>query len=145
MTAPDVNLLVYALRSDLPLHAQARRWLEEKLQSGDPLLIFPVVIASFVRVVTNRRVFAQPTELSVALDFVNSLLSAGQVHLANAGPRHLVLFLELCQRVGARGDLVQDAYLAALALEQGCVWVSTDRDFARFPNLRWQHPFEPKT
>jgi hypothetical protein len=58
------------------------------------------------------------------------------------GSRHWTLFLDLCRKAGAKGNLVSDAYHAALAIESGCEWITTDRDFARFPGLRWRTPFE---
>jgi predicted nucleic acid-binding protein len=59
------------------------------------------------------------------------------------GPRHGELFLDLCRRAEARGNLVSDAYHAALAVETGSEWITTDRDYARFPSLRWRHPLDP--
>ena len=56
------------------------------------------------------------------------------------GPRHWGIFAGLCRTTGVRGNLVPDAYLAALAIESGSEWISTDRDYARFPGLRWRHP-----
>ncbi len=56
------------------------------------------------------------------------------------GPRHWGIFAGLCRTTGVRGNLVPDAYLAARAIESGSEWISTDRDYARFPGLRWRHP-----
>ena len=69
-----------------------------------------------------------------------NLLESSAVRVARAGDRHFTIFLNLCRTVNARGNLVPDAYLAALAIEFNCDWITTDRDFARFPGLRWRHP-----
>jgi len=58
------------------------------------------------------------------------------------GGRHWDIFTRLCRNVSARGNLVPDAYLAALAIESGSELITTDRDFSRFPSLRWRHPLE---
>lgn len=101
-----------------------------------------VVLAGFLRVVTHPRVFQNPSSMDSALAFVNVLKERpGCVRIA-PGQRHWSIFTDLCRRAGARGNLVQDAYLAALAIESGCEWITMDRDFARFPGLRWRPPFE---
>jgi uncharacterized protein len=48
--------------------------------------------------------------------------------------------MDLCKKAAVSGNLVQDAWLAALAIESGCEWITFDRDFARFPGLRWRIP-----
>ncbi|MEN6506639.1 MAG: PIN domain-containing protein [Planctomycetaceae bacterium] len=58
------------------------------------------------------------------------------------GSRHWQIFTDLCRQTEARGNIIADAYLAALAIESGCEWISTDRDYARFPDLKWRHPLE---
>jgi predicted nucleic acid-binding protein len=75
-------------------------------------------------------------------EFVDACLNAPAAIAVRAESRHWDLFRDLCHRVDCRGNLVQDAYLAALALEHDCTYVTTDSDFAKFPRLRWQHPLE---
>ena len=60
------------------------------------------------------------------------------------GPDHMAILERLCRVAGATGKLVADARHAAVALEHGCTMVSTDSDFGRFPELRWQHPLRPE-
>lgn len=86
------------------------------------------------------------TALDDAVAFVAGL-RARPTHVPVApGPRHWDLFVSLCNRAGARGNLIPDAYFAALAIESGSEWITTDRGFARFPGLRWRHPLaEPAT
>ena len=57
------------------------------------------------------------------------------------GRRHFTIFEDLCRRAAATGNLIQDAWFAALAVEAGCEWITTDGDYARFPGLRWRRPF----
>jgi toxin-antitoxin system PIN domain toxin len=81
-------------------------------------------------------------ELSAALAFVEEVRDQPNCVIVRPGPRHWELFTDLCRRVNARGNLVPDAYLAALAIESGSEWITTDRDYARFPGLRWRHPLD---
>jgi predicted nucleic acid-binding protein len=62
--------------------------------------------------------------------------------IVSPGRKHWEIFLRLCREGDARGNLVSDAYHAALAIENGCEWITTDRDFARFPGLKWRSPLE---
>jgi hypothetical protein len=98
------------------------------------------VIASFLRLVTNARVFRTPTPLAEALEFVAALRASTSLVVLRPGPRQMDIFLDLCRSSRARGKLVPDAWLAALAIEHGCTWCSCDRDFARFDDLVWEDP-----
>jgi toxin-antitoxin system PIN domain toxin len=140
VTLPDVNVLVYAHREDSPLHAVCRDWVLDTLRSDQAFGISESVLASVVRIVTHPRVFKQPSRLDVALAFVAGL--AGQPHAVRVapGPRHWDIFTRLCRDADARGNLIADAYLAAVAIESGCEWITTDGDFARFPGLKWRRP-----
>jgi toxin-antitoxin system PIN domain toxin len=93
-----------------------------------------------MRVVTNRSIFKTPSELSAAIDFVSASRDQPNFVPVNPGPRHWDIFIHLCQEVGATGGLIQDAYLAALAIGTGDTWITADSDFNRFPGLRWRHP-----
>jgi hypothetical protein len=99
-----------------------------------------MVLAGVVRVATHPRIFEPPTDLHDALGFVDAVRTAANAVAIAPGPRHWEIFRRLCTEGGARGNLVMDAYLAALALESGSELITTDRDFARFPGLRWRHP-----
>jgi hypothetical protein len=140
MLAPDVNVLVYAHRAELSEHAACRAWLEELVNADAAFGLADIVLSGFVRVVTHARIFSPPTPLADALFEATALREQpNRVSLA-AGPRHWSIFERLCRESRARGGLVADAYLAALAIESGCEWVTTDRDYARFPGLRWSSP-----
>ena len=134
---PDVNVLVGALRADAPRHAELRSWLEGALRSPEPVGLTDAVLGGTVRVLTHPRVFARPTPLSEALTLVDALRAHPNAVRAAAGARHWDLVAALCRAADARGNLVADAQHAAVAIEHGATWVSQDRDFARFPGLRW--------
>jgi len=93
-------------------------------------------------VVTNPRVFSPPAEADKALEFADVLRSHRNAVIVATGPRHWEIFSRLCRQVEAKGNIVADAYHAALAIESGSEWITADRDFARFPGLRWRHPLD---
>jgi toxin-antitoxin system PIN domain toxin len=141
---PDVNLLVYAARADATEHDRFRAWLETTLASDEPFGIASIVLSGFIRVVTHPRIFVAPSSTETALAFATAIRNAPNAVPIEPGPRHWDLYSRLCRDVGAKGNLVADAYLAALAIDSGCEWITTDRDFARFPGLRWRHPFDSR-
>lgn len=140
MILPDVNVLVGAFRADHPQHTDLRAWLTHALAGPESVGLADEVLGGFLRVVTHPRVFARPSALDDALGQVASLLAADVAVRAAPGPRHWAIVETLCRAADARGNLVADARLAALAVEHGATWVSLDRDFARFPGLRWVTP-----
>ncbi len=140
MLAPDVNVLVYAFREELPEHDACRVWLEGVVRADAAFAVFDVVLSGFVRVVTHPRVFKTPTPLDAALDFTDVVRTRPNAVVVQPGPRHWSVFERLCRESRARGNLIADAYLAALAIESGCEWVTTDRDYARFDGLKLLNP-----
>lgn len=142
MILPDVNVLVHAFRVAAPRHAEYRDWLRASFSAREPVGLSEHVLSGVVRVLTHPRVFAPPTPLDNALAFAEALRAQANCVLVHPGSRHWDIFTNLCRASGAKGNLVPDAYLAALAIEQGCEWITTDRDFARFPGLRWRHPLD---
>jgi toxin-antitoxin system PIN domain toxin len=137
---PDVNVLVAAHREDAPEHASVKAWLEERLIGDESFGVSDLVLSGFVRVVTHPRVFAEPSPLEDALEFAAQVRGAPAAVPVEPGPRHWEIFARLCTTAAARGNLVPDAYLAALAIESGSEWVTFDRDFSRFEGLRWSLP-----
>jgi toxin-antitoxin system PIN domain toxin len=99
-------------------------------------------LSGCLRVITHPKVFLKPTPLALAIDFVDDFRSRPEVKIIAPGSRHWEIFLELCKRGNANGNLVPDAYHAALAIEWGCEWLTADRGFARFPGLHWRHPLD---
>jgi hypothetical protein len=138
---PDVNVLVYAFRSDSTDHDAYRTWLEEVVNSDSAYGMSPQVLCSVVRITTHPGIYARPSRREDALGFARILLEQPTCSVVQPGPRHWQLFEELCARAAAAGNLVQDAWFAALALEWGCEWVTTNRDYSRFPGLRSRTPF----
>lgn len=140
MRLVDVNVLVYAFREDAPGHAPHRAWLEALVASDEAYAVSDHILAGFLRVVTHPRIFHPPAPIEAALAFAEAFRSRPNAVPVAPGPRHWEIFTALCRSAGAKGNLVPDAWLAALAIEQGCEFITTDRDYARFPSLRWRHP-----
>ncbi|MFW0796147.1 type II toxin-antitoxin system VapC family toxin [Gordonia sp. CPCC 205515] len=137
---PDVNILVGAFRGEDPRHPQLYSWLESVLGADEPLALTPAVVSGYVRVVTNPRIFADPTPVPTALGHIDVLRENASVLDVAPGRRHWAIFSALCRESDARGDLVADAHHAATAIEHGATWVTLDRDFARFERLTWRLP-----
>ena len=140
MILPDVNVLVYVHRKDAPDHRAFSQWWQEQISSHQAIGIADLVLSGFLRIVTNRRVFDPPTPLETALQFVEEIRSLPNYVEVAPGRRHWDIFTVLSRSAKAKGNLIPDAYLAALAIESGSEWISTDRDFARFTGLCWRHP-----
>jgi uncharacterized protein len=136
----DVNVLVYAHREECDRHGEYHTWLEELFSSGSSFGVSDVVLSSCLRILTHPRIFDPPTPSPRAMAFALQVCEHPHAIAVSPGKRHRSLFLDLCQKTGARGNLVADAYLAALAIESGSEWITTDRDYAQFPGLRWRHP-----
>ena len=142
MMMMDVNVLVYAHRRDAPQHAAYLRWWKQCAASHEAFGVADLVLAGFLRVVTHPRVFSPPTPLEAALRFIEEIRSRPNCIEVKPGPRHWGIFTRLCRTANARGNLIPDAYLAALAIESGGEWITTDRGYGRFPELRWRRPLE---
>ena len=142
MLLADVNVFIHAHRPDTESSKEYAAWLTRALTGPEPFGVSSLVLSGFLRVVTNHRVFADPTPPDVALAFCEDVRSAPAAVMTLPGPRHWQIFRQLCEATGARGNVVPDAYLAALAIEHGATWISTDTGFARFPGLRWRRPLD---
>lgn len=138
----DAGVLVTSHRTDLAEHARFRAFLET-LANGDAAFgLSELVLERFVLTVTHPRIWARPTPTALALDFAADLRGRPNCVAVAPGPRHWAIFDRLCRSAGVSGRLVPEAYLAALAIESGSDWITTDRSYARFPGLRWRHPLE---
>jgi uncharacterized protein len=140
MRLVDVNVLVHAHRLDAVRHQEYADWLRGLLAGQEPYGVSDLVLSGFLRIVTNPKVFKQPTPMDTGLAFAQLLRTQPNCVPVEPGPRHWDIFTGLCRTAAVKGNLVPDAYLAALAIESGSEWVTTDRDFSRFPGLRWRHP-----
>ena len=141
MILADVNVLLYAFRADSMDHERYRAWLAGVVNGDEAYGVSPQVLSSVVRISTHTRIYGRPSRLDDALAFVRVLLEQPTCTVVQPGARHFSIFEDLCRKAGATGNLVQDAWLAALAIESGCEWLTTDGDYARFPGLRWRRPF----
>jgi len=141
MILPDVNVLVVAFRVGAPDHEQHAAWLTSVLESDAIYGIAPQVLGSVIRIVTNPRIFPSPASLGVALDFCEELMAQPNCRIVQPGPRHWRIFSDLCVTSKSSGDLIPDAWFAALAIEHGCEWITHDRDYGKFTGLRWHPPF----
>ena len=140
MELPDVNVLIYAHREDAPEHERFAAWLSRLAEGAAPFALSSVTLSGFLRIVTNPRIFQPATPMALALGFCRQLVARPHAVFLQPGARHWPIMVDLIEGSGVRGAMVSDAYLAALAIEHGCQLVTTDSDFARFPNLRWRHP-----
>lgn len=143
MILPDVNVLVYAHRAEAPEHDRYAAWLRALAEGSEPYAVSELALSGFVRIVTHREIWEEPTSVGDALAFATRLRDRANARPLTHGGESWKIFDELCTAAGARGKLVADAYHAALAIEHGCELVTADAGFARFPGLRWRHPFAP--
>src|SRR5438105_11601844 len=139
MLMPDVNVLVYAHREEDPRHDAYAAWLSSLVVGHEPFALSVLVAVGFVRIITARTVIGA-TPLALALAYVEELMARANCRTVMPGPDHFVDVARLCRAVGAAGKLVADAQHAAVAIANGCTWVTADRDFERFVphGLRWQ-------
>jgi uncharacterized protein len=121
-------------------HADHRDWLTSVVNGQAAYGMSEFILSSFVRTLTNPKAFNVPTELDEAIGAAERLRDRPNCVPVSPGPMHWEIFARLCRQAEAKGNLITDAYLAALAIEVGAEWITTDRDFSRFPGLRWRHP-----
>ncbi|MCK6685837.1 MAG: PIN domain-containing protein [Thermoanaerobaculia bacterium] len=136
----DANVLLYLFDEASPHHAPCKHLLEGGLQKNEIWGVAWPVLTAFLRLSTDKRVFTDPMSIEEAAEAVESLLGHSQVVLLEPGKRFWALFRQLLEQAQVRGPLVSDAFLAALAIEKGALLVSADRDFSRFPGLKWMNP-----
>lgn len=136
----DVNVLVYAFREDAPEHETYGRWLRSTVEGGAPIALCDAALAGFVRIVTHPRIVDPPASTALAVEFVEWLAEAPGARWMPSGPAVWEHFARLADDRAVRGNLVPDAYLAAVCLANGARLATADRGFARFPGLDWFDP-----
>jgi hypothetical protein len=136
----DANLLLYAYDASSPVHERARGWFEELLATEDEVGLSLSSLLAFLRIATDPRVFELPLTAAESVDVVTAWLSRPNVGVVEPTRRHFGLLAELAAAGKARGPLLMDAHLAALAIEHGATLCTSDRDFLRFPGLRVEDP-----
>ena len=141
MKVPDVNVLLYALDEASVHHTKARQWLDHSLSGDEPVGFAWIVLIAFLRLSTQARVFAHPLQPVEAFEILEGWLSQAPAQLIHPTARHAAILRGLVEPLGAAGNIINDAHLAALAIEHGAEVCSGDSDFARFAGLRWTNPF----
>ena len=142
MIIVDANLLLYAHDASSAQHSAARRWLENTLSGHEPAGLPWAAVLAFLRVGTNARLRKDGPTLEQAITIVAGWFERPNVTLLNPGERHWEILRDMMTKGQARGPLVTDAHLAALAIEHGAALATTDRDFARFPGLNFFNPLD---
>jgi toxin-antitoxin system PIN domain toxin len=140
MIAPDANLLIYAYTPKDPFHKASRAWLEDILSGTEPVGIPILSIHAFMRVLTHPRAAVPFRQAAAAVD---SWIDLPHVRILYAGDQHWMLYQQLCSQLRVGGTQLTDAAIAAIALEYGAIIHTNDRDFARFPEVRWHNPLQP--
>ena len=114
----------------------------QKTHKGGRTMSWSVLVAvGFVRVVTNTRIYPLPTPLPTALAVIDQLVAHPRCRVVAPSSQHWRQVADLCRSTGASGKLVADAQHAAIAIAEGCTWVTRDADFGAFAphGLRWEH------
>ena len=140
MIVLDANVLLYAYDAAAPHHVKARAWLEEVLSGGTPVGLPWQTVGAFLRIVTNRNLPGARATVEAAARIVDQWLEQPNVRLLSQGEGHWPILRQMMIDGQAAGPLASDAQLAALTIEYGGTLHTTDRDFARFPGLRWINP-----
>ena len=145
MILPDVNLLIYVHYVRSQVHDAAGQWFATILARPDPIALTWITILGFLRITTNPRALSSPLLVSEAVAIIEDLIQRPQVRILQPGERHWSILQQMLTVGQAAGNLASDAHLAALAIEHGALLCTTDRDFARFPGLRWENPLQTTT
>ena len=140
MRLVDANVLLYAVNADARHHERARRWLDAALSGGDTVAFAWVALLAFLRLATKEGLFPSPLSVAQAMDQVDAWLAAPPAVVVTPTTDHPVVVRRLLGETGVGGNLVNDAHLAALAIEHRCEVVSFDNDFGRFGGVSWAPP-----
>ena len=140
MILPDVNILIYAYRTDSPFYRIVRPWFDRVMLGEAAFGVSKLALSGLVRITTNRKSYPMPSDLDDAFGFCSDITGQPHCRMVEPGERHWQIFERLCRETDTSGARVTDAWFAALAIEHGCEWVTLDRDFARFSGLKWGVP-----
>ncbi|MDW5265693.1 MULTISPECIES: TA system VapC family ribonuclease toxin [Acidobacteriaceae] len=144
MIVLDANILLYAYDAESAQHRPARTYLEEIFSASDPVGLPLQSISAFLRIMTQQGLRSGCFTLHEAVEIVEEWLNLPQVRLLIPGERHWSIFQRMLIEGHASGRLVTDAQIAATTMEFGGELQTNDRDFARFPGLRWNNPLVKK-
>ncbi|HEY7280407.1 MAG TPA: type II toxin-antitoxin system VapC family toxin [Actinomycetota bacterium] len=140
MNLVDANVLLYAVNEDSPLHDRARTWLDESLGGSETVGFAWIALLAFVRLSTRADLFPRPLRLAEGIEVVDGWLGAPAAVVVHPTTRHLAVLAGLLEPFGTATNLVNDAHLAALAVEHRGTVISFDHDFGRFPGVKWREP-----
>lgn len=140
MNLVDANVLIYAVNTESTHHRAAKTWLDAALSGGSPVGFAWTALIAFIRITTKPGLFTDPLSTAQATGTVRMWLDQSAAHVLHPTPRHLDVLTGLLAELGTGGNVVADAHLAALAIEHNANVVTFDRDFGRFPGLRWSIP-----
>jgi len=138
----DANLLIYAYDSVAAEHARARSWLERRFSTREAIGLSWITILGFLRISTSRRYESNPMSTEEAASVVTDWITLQNVVLVSPTEQHWDILSDLLPKSQARGSLIMDAHLAALAIEHGATLCTNDRDFLRFPGLKVEFPLQ---
>ncbi|HTN99192.1 MAG TPA: type II toxin-antitoxin system VapC family toxin [Microthrixaceae bacterium] len=140
MQVVDANVLIYAVNADSPHHETARNWLDQALSQPGGVGMPWIVLLAFIRIVTNARIMPYPMSTEDALSQVEAWLSSPAALIVDPTPRHLTVLASLLRDTKTGANLINDAHIAAMALDHGATVISFDRDFGRFAGLNHEVP-----
>jgi toxin-antitoxin system PIN domain toxin len=140
LIAPDANLLIYAHSPTSPDYRASRAWFEDLLSGTNPVGIPDLCTHAFLRFITNPKLAASPLSFEDAVRVVDRWFETPHVISLFPTERHWMIMASLAEKSRARGANLTDAFIAAIAIEHGAVVHTADRDFARFPGVRWHNP-----
>lgn len=140
MKVVDANVLLYAVNQADPKHQPSKLWLDNALAGREPVGFAWIVLLAFVRLSTKFGLFPRPLPVDRALAIVRAWIDQPPSVILAPTPRHFDLLSGLLSELGSGANLVNDAHLAALALEHNGQVVSYDGDFERFRGVRWEAP-----
>jgi uncharacterized protein len=140
MKIVDANVLLYAVNEDSEHHVTAREWLDSALVQAETIGFTWSAVLAFLRVSTHPAVFARPLTTEESVATIRTWLAQPSATIVEPTPRHLSVLGGLLVEAGTAGNLVNDAHLAAVAIENAAELISYDSDFGRFEGLIWGRP-----
>jgi uncharacterized protein len=138
----DANILLCAYDSSSARHAEAKAWIEKIFSEGELVGIPWQTAHAFLRIATNPKLPGRRFSMTEASEVVDSWQAQPNIRFLRPGEQHWSILRRMLVDGQAKGSLVTDAQLAALTIEHGGELNTTDRDFARFPGVRWNNPLE---
>jgi toxin-antitoxin system PIN domain toxin len=138
MTIPDANVFIHAVNGHCPQHRIAKDWLVQALAGTEPVGLAWAALLTYTRITTRPGLWPKPMSVDQAFTILDAWLAAPAAQIIHPGTEHSREVRRLLATSGTAGNLVMDAHLAALAIENGAEVVTFDRDFGRFKGLRWK-------